>query len=77
MKDAESAESKENSNFKLFRFSFFELWSFFGHFYDVITRIFGEFFTITRIKKIGELFVSHSIQQIPHDHVLSIKDCNL
>ena len=28
MKDAESAESKEKSNFRFFRFLFFELWSF-------------------------------------------------
>ena len=52
MTDAESTESKEKSNFRFFRFLFFELWSFFDHFCDVITPIFDEFFTITRKIKI-------------------------
>ena len=41
MEDPESTESKEKSNF---RFRFFELWLFVGHFCDVITPIFF-FFT--------------------------------
>ena len=43
MKDAEPAESKEKSNFRFFRFLFFELWSFFGIFFTQITPIFDEF----------------------------------
>ena len=58
MKDPESAESKEKSNFR-----FFDLWSF----CDVITPIFDEFFTITQKMKIGKIFyfVFHSIQLTP------------
>ena len=63
------AESKEKENFSFFRFLFFELWSFFSNFGDVITTIFYDFFTITqkikiRRKKIYYLF--HSIQQTPN-----------
>ena len=43
MKDPESVESKEKSNFRFFRFLFLELWSFIGHFCDVIIPIFDEF----------------------------------
>jgi len=57
MKDPESAESKEKLNLRFFRFLFFELWSFFGHFFDVITLIFVQFFMITRKIKIGEFFI--------------------
>ena len=46
------AESKEKENFSFFQFLFFELWSFFSNFGDVITTIFYDFFTITRKIKI-------------------------
>ena len=44
VKDLESAESKEKSNFSFSNFYF----SSYGHFCDVITPIFDEFFTITQ-----------------------------
>ena len=43
--DLESDESKEKSNFKFFRFYFLS----YGHFCDVITPIFDEFFTKTHV----------------------------
>ena len=57
MKDVELAESKEKSNFRFVQFLFFELWSFFGYFCNVITPIFDEFFTITRKIKSEHFFI--------------------
>ena len=51
MKDPQSAESKEKENFWFFSISIFRVMVIFGHFCDVITTIFDEFFTITREKK--------------------------
>ena len=51
MKDADLAESREKSNFRFFQFLFFELWSFFYHYCDVITPIFDDFFRSGQVYK--------------------------
>ena len=53
MKDPESAEIKEKSNLRFFRYLFLS----YGHFCDVITSIFDEFSAITRKIETGEFFL--------------------
>ena len=64
MNDLESAELNGKSNFRFFRFLFFELW-FFLVIFVLKMSIFDEFFTITRKIKMGKLFF-HSFQHIAH-----------
>ena len=69
MKDPESAESKEKSNIRLYRFLVFELWSFFGQFCSK-NRKFSMNFLMTRKLKIGEflyyIFILFSTLRIIH-----------
>ena len=64
MKNLESDEWKEKSNFRFFPFLFFELWSFLSRHHPNFRCI----FTITWKTKIAKNFhfVFHSIQHIPH-----------
>ena len=56
---------KKKTYFRFFLFLFFELWSFFGHFCNVITPICDEFFTTTRkIKSENWFYIRFSTLRI-------------
>ena len=70
--DAQCSESNENMNKQFFRFLFFELSSIF---HSIFSEKSPQFSMITRKKKIGNFFYSHSrsIQNIAH-HIQSKKE---
>ena len=63
MKDTESAESKEKSNFRFFQFLFFKLWSFLWHHHPNFQWIFHN---LKNFKNVDLFFILFSTLHIIH-----------